>query len=88
MTDNATGKNWMSKILSLEKFLSDAREVWVYFAREVWVYSIRKISLKNPTLARFAPSNFVADILPYLYDTDSWYLQAKVLLVLDYSTAY
>ena len=30
MTDNATGKNWMSKSLSLQNFLSDASQLWVY----------------------------------------------------------
>ena len=30
MTDNATGKNWMSKTLSLQNFLSDARQLWIY----------------------------------------------------------
>ena len=30
MTDKATGKNWMSKTLSLQNFLSDPRQLWVY----------------------------------------------------------
>ena len=30
MSNNATGKNWMSKTLSLQSFLSDARHLWVY----------------------------------------------------------
>ena len=29
MTDNATGKNWMSKTLSLQNFLKDERQLWV-----------------------------------------------------------
>ena len=28
MTDIATGKNWMIKTLSLQNFLSDARQLW------------------------------------------------------------
>ena len=28
MTDNATGKNWMSKTFSLQNFASDARQLW------------------------------------------------------------
>ena len=28
ITDNATGKNWMSKTLSLQTFVSDARQLW------------------------------------------------------------
>ena len=28
MTDNADGKNWMSKTLSLQSFLSDSRQLW------------------------------------------------------------
>ena len=30
MAENATGKNWMTKTLSLRNFLSDARQLWVY----------------------------------------------------------
>ena len=29
MTNIATGKNWMSKTLSLQSFFSDARQLWV-----------------------------------------------------------
>ena len=29
MNDNATVKNWMSETLSLQNFLSDARQLWV-----------------------------------------------------------
>ena len=41
MTDNATGKNWMSKTLSLQSFSGDARQLWVILT------SIRKTSLKT-----------------------------------------
>ena len=30
LTDNDTGKNWMSKTLSLKSFLNDARQLLVY----------------------------------------------------------
>ena len=30
MTDKATGKNWMSKNLSLQNFINDARQLRVY----------------------------------------------------------
>ena len=41
VTNNATGKNWMSKTLSLQNFLSNARQIWVYIiannnASQLW----------------------------------------------------
>ena len=41
MTDNATGKNWMSKTFSLQNFLSDSRQLWVYIITK-WRKSIWK----------------------------------------------
>ena len=30
MTDNANGENWKGKTLSLQIFLGNARQLWVY----------------------------------------------------------
>ena len=50
MTDNATEKNWMSKILSLESFLSDARQLWrisstSQFEKKKEIYQLTSLNL-------------------------------------------
>ena len=47
MTNNATGKNWISRTMSLPSFLSDARQLW-RISRTVPVNLKKKLPTNNP----------------------------------------